>query len=137
MIRKMCKGCGSKDNSFYRHPGMTDGYLNYCKVCVRERVTRHRHKNIESAREYDRKRAKEPHRITLNASVTKKWRKDNPEKYRAQNILNNAIRDGKIERQPCHCGEKAHAHHHDYSRPLDVTWLCAIHHKGHHSRSAV
>jgi len=35
---------------------------------------------------------------------------------------------------PCEiCGcEKSEAHHDDYSRPLDVRWLCRVHHLMHH-----
>lgn len=47
-------------------------------------------------------------------------------------MVNNAIRDGKIARQPCEvCGRKAQAHHEDYSKPLDVRWLCFQHHREH------
>ena len=38
-------------------------------------------------------------------------------------------------RKPCAvCGSKkfVHAHHDDYSRPLDVKWLCAMHHVKEH-----
>lgn len=47
-----------------------------------------------------------------------------------------AIRVGKLKRQPCEqCANPvAMAHHDDYSKPLDVRWLCAnchyLHHKG-------
>ena len=36
------------------------------------------------------------------------------------------LRRGKIQRQPCRdCGDKkSEMHHADYSKPLDVTWLC-------------
>lgn len=40
-----------------------------------------------------------------------------------------------MARAPCEvCGtdERVHAHHHDYSRPLDVRWLCFRCHKGSH-----
>ena len=45
-----------------------------------------------------------------------------------------AIRSGKIARQPCaRCGsDRAVAHHDDYSKPLDVTWLCRTHHAERH-----
>lgn len=39
---------------------------------------------------------------------------------------NNALRRGEIERGDCvDCGgEGQEMHHEDYSKPLDVTWLC-------------
>jgi ribosomal protein S27AE len=60
----------------------------------------------------------------------KEWRKRNPEKVRAHWIVSNAIRYGKLKRQPCEkCGnKKSHAHHADYSKPLEIKWLC---HKCH------
>ena len=50
-----------------------------------------------------------------------------PDKTKARNILGNAIRDGKIQRQSCErCGnDKTHGHHEDYTQPLDVMWLCS------------
>lgn len=57
---------------------------------------------------------------------TRKYRKNNPEKYRAHQLVLYAMRRGTLLRQPCEkCGaEKAEAHHDDYSKPLDVRWLC-------------
>lgn len=65
------------------------------------------------------------------------WRTKNPEKYKAHWILNSAITTGEIKRRPCEtCGEKrkyhVHAHHDDYTKPLEVKWLCVIHHKAVH-----
>jgi len=42
---------------------------------------------------------------------------------------------GGLQPQPCAvCGcEKAVAHHEDYTKPLDVTWLCRTHHQLRHS----
>jgi ribosomal protein S27AE len=42
-------------------------------------------------------------------------------------IVVRAIRSGVLVRGPCsRCGAaKTHAHHEDYSKPLDVVWLCA------------
>jgi hypothetical protein len=41
--------------------------------------------------------------------------------------VGNALRDGKLVKGPCaRCGTKNNiqSHHEDYSRKLDVTWLC-------------
>ncbi len=56
------------------------------------------------------------------------------EKGRAAEKFRAAIRYGKMERQPCEiCGQsKAQGHHTDYSKPLEVRWLCAKHHREEH-----
>lgn len=88
-------------------------------------------------RDYDRERGNLPHRVKAITANTKRWRRKNPEKYKAHNIVNNAIRDGKLSKGTCEvCGsDKVHAHHDDYSRPLDVRWRCAIHHQHIHHDS--
>lgn len=71
-----------------------------------------------------------------HAELACAYRARNREKTAAQNKLNYAIRKGLIQRQPCQkcdATEKVHAHHHDYSKPLDVEWFCyACHRKQHH-----
>ncbi len=122
-------------DEFYKHPDTSDGLAHLCKVCHRQRMVAHRRDN-ESVREYDRRRAKTPARRSHAAQVGKLWRQRHPDRYRAQNAVNNALRDGKIDRsdacQKCGAEKILHAHHADYSRPLDVVWLCArCHHVGH------
>jgi hypothetical protein len=62
---------------------------------------------------------------------TIEWRKDNPDGYKAQTAVGNAIRDGKLIKQPCQVcrSEDVEGHHEDYSKPLEVEWLCSRHHK--------
>lgn len=46
-----------------------------------------------------------------------------------------AVRSGALKRLPCErCGAThcVHGHHEDYSRPLDVRWLCPKCHARHH-----
>jgi hypothetical protein len=83
---------------------------------------------------YDRARAKTPERKSKTRVIADRWRRQNPDGYRAHNALNNAIRDRKIFKEPCAlCGATdVHGHHKDYARPLNVVWLCAkCHHRLH------
>lgn len=56
------------------------------------------------------------------------------EKSNCRQKVNYAIEHEKIRRQPCQkCGEpNADAHHEDYSKPLEIIWLCKRHHKEIH-----
>jgi len=88
-----------------------------------------------------------------NAFNLRRYRKNNPEKQkairrkndklykerhkdkvRAGIILRRATAKGTIIRQPCRvCGNvNSHGHHKDYSKPLNVDWLCDKHHKEEH-----
>ena len=132
---KTCFKCSSVRplDDFYRHPGMADGRLNKCKACTKADVRAHRRDN-DSVREYDRERAKLPHRVAKQIRVTREWRAANPERRAAHIALGNAVRDGRVKQQPCWvCGERAEAHHPDYSAPLEVVWLCPMHHKRTHA----
>ena len=57
-----------------------------------------------------------------------------PERVKAKNLLASAIRYGKKKKGCCceKCGstEKIEGHHNDYSKPLDVMWLCNSCHVG-------
>ena len=55
---------------------------------------------------------------------------------RAWRLVMVAIKKGLINPQPCEvCGEeKSQAHHDDYSKPLEVRWLCNKHHRQWHAK---
>ena len=63
-----------------------------------------------------------------------------PERIKCRDILYKAKSKGEITSpKVCEkCGNKLklHAHHKDYSKPLDVTWLCRYCHEEIHSRSS-
>lgn len=72
------------------------------------------------------------------ADVAFLWQQQNPEKVKAKNIVHKAIRQGII-RKPIQCSNcsietKLIAHHNDYSKPLEVIWLCVSCHKRLHSK---
>lgn len=141
---KTCRECGIEKPlaDYYVHKQMADGHLNKCKSCVKLRVSINLEKNADYYREYEKRRANLPHRVearkqyakTENGKIakkraSKKYAETNPLRRAAQIIVGNAVRDGKLIRQPCLvCGDKAQAHHPDYSSPLDVVWLCRFHH---------
>lgn len=76
-------------------------------------------------------RGKARHGAAVKADHARK-----PWKYRARNILNAAVRDGKVVKPSCcsRCGGvgRLHGHHHDYSKPLAVEWLCNPCHRAEH-----
>ncbi len=76
-------------------------------------------------RESSRANAKRPRKKRSNTKYA--------ERYSAIRV---AIRNGTIQRKPCEvCGNtKVEAHHEDYSKPLDVTWLCKKCHTEHHKQ---
>jgi len=78
--------------------------------------------------------------------VQRLWREKNPEKVKmwkrnvrkevkeAYKEYYKALYHGELVREPCVvCGEeKSQGHHEDYSKPLDVVWLCSLHHHERH-----
>ncbi len=103
-----------------------------CKECVREGVKANRIRKADYYREYDRSRGSRQPKEYLAT-----YRESYPAKHKAHNIVNNALRDGHITKEPCEvCGsEFSHAHHDDYFKPLCVRWLCAAHHQQWHAEN--
>lgn len=64
-----------------------------------------------------------------------RYRRRNPEKCEARDKVHYALKKGRIQKEVCVvCGEpRVHAHHETYAKPLDVVWLCDIHHNNLHS----
>lgn len=62
-------------------------------------------------------------------------------KVRARSKVYVALASGRLEKRPCEAVDRhgrfcrrtpVHAHHEDYSRPLDVVWLCRCCHARRH-----
>lgn len=141
-----CKQCNTSK-------GAEDFYASNqtrCKDCIKERVRAHRQANLEKVRAYDRMRGAAPHRVAARiayqqtsqgkqamarARLSYKLRK--PERRAAHVALGNAVRDGRVIPWPVcavpDCCGRPQGHHPDYSRPLDVVWLCDKHHKEAHA----
>lgn len=132
---KICFKCKTNKPmlEFYKHSEMKDGHLNKCKECTKKDVRLDR-QNSPNAREYDKKRFKEnKKRREKIQDRSNEWNKKNPLGYKAHYLVSNAIRDGRLKKMPCEvCCGKAHAHHDDYAKPLNVRWLCPVHHQQLH-----
>lgn len=72
-----------------------------------------------------------------HASYMREWRKTHPlspearEKDISRSYGASYVRRGKLKREPCEiCGAPAEMNRRDYSRPLDIRWLCRRHRLG-------
>lgn len=148
-----CKLCGlnSDQVEFYK------GVNCRCKECHKAEVRRNRAERSEQYRLYEKMRFKrDPHRNEANkayaktpkgkashAAATKKRNSLNPLKRAANVILGNAVRSGRVIK-PEECSKCAripprrqlHGHHEDYTKPLDVVWICASCHGFEHNGEA-
>ena len=107
------------------------------------RYLANREERLVKMREY----SKSPEGISVKQAyakarvgVTMAWRERNPEKRRAHSLLYYAVQCGKIKRPDAcpKCGREClvEGHHADYSKPLEVDWLCrSCHVLEHRARS--
>jgi hypothetical protein len=132
---KPCIGCGiwKALTEFYRHAMMADGHLNRCKACQKAISRAAYERNRGQRAEYERSREMTPERRAAKARYQTQYRERNRIKRNARARVERAIRIGKLRREPCvSCGATpAEGHHPDYSKPLDVVWLCFRCHREH------
>lgn len=85
-------------------------------------------------RESDRARYQRDRTKRIAAMKRYAKTKRDPEKRAANVAVGNAVRDGRLKKEPCEvCEEvRVEAHHADYSKPLEVEWLCSVHHGAKH-----
>mgnify|MGYP000985966304 CR=1 FL=1 len=126
---KTCKMCGeARDESNF------PGRKRTCNICYNrmyhENVGGLRDRVLARTKRKDAKRTKLDH-LEKKRKAMEKW----PEKMRARQIVANALKKGTVTRMPCQiCGSdrRVHAHHDDYSKPLQILWLCSFHHGERH-----
>lgn len=144
-MEKKCSKCGKVKplDVFYKgYSPEQDGYSSSCKECTKSAMRKNYEKRSQDPEwiEKQRERGREKyHRLykgkAYNGSVEakKRWAERNTIKRAAHLVVSNAIRDGRMEKKPCEkCGDEAVAHHEDYTKPYEVTWLCVKHHNKRH-----
>ena len=94
----------------------------------------YRRENRPKLRAYFKQyRADKPH---IYVPYRQRWTRANKHKRRAHSIVAVAVKNGRISR-PANCqecgnvgtGGRIFGHHDDYSKPLDVRWLCGVCHR--------
>lgn len=134
---KTCYKCSKEKpiDAFYKQKSVFDGYANKCKECAKADARANYRKNHEHYLQYERLRRTSEKRKAKAIQDCKRIRAEHPEKFKAHSAVSAAKRSGKLVQQPCEiCGaSRTFAHHDDYSKPLDVIWLCPQHHKWIHA----
>lgn len=99
---------------FFRNAKGKNGRSTVCKVCW----ILYPHKKFDYSTEKERER-----------------RAKSPQKVRARRAVQQAVLRGKLIKKPCEvCGiTNVQAHHKNYSKQLDVKWLCRKHHELEHN----
>ena len=137
MKSKHCTRCGIKKRLEEYSPDKRkkDGRYAACRTCCSAYLRTPKAKGVarkyrqtpkaqEARKQYDntpdRKRRKTEHQ--------RKFRTKNPDKHRAHGLVSNALKRGELYRpNSCSsCGVECapDGHHPDYSKPLEVEWLC-------------
>ena len=143
----ICNKCGGSGPFYPYRPRV-------CIECERARVRAYyevnrervqttnrsyRKANLEQVRALDRRIARERNGSLERVAQRAAWIARNPEKARAQAILHKAVERKKILKpttcSKCGAEGRIEAHHPDYSKPLEVIWLCRIHHVEAHRTS--
>lgn len=125
---KRCKKCGESKalSEFNKNKLGSDGLASSCKSC----------KSKYNSQRYDKqsssilKQQADKYATQDKVKSVSKYVKANPNKHAAHIAVSKAIKLGKLVRQLCECcgSDKTAAHHDDYSKPLEVRWLCRKHH---------
>lgn len=152
-MMRTCKLCGDTSDKveFYK------GVNCRCKECHKEQVRLNRHEKAEQyaayekmrfkrdpwRNEYNKAKAKTPEYKAAHNALVRRRNAIHPDKRAANVMVCNAVRDGRLIK-PLECSQcgrvpprrQLHGHHEDYSKPLDVKWICsACHGLEHHGEA--
>jgi hypothetical protein len=126
-----CNGCKReklriKSAQEGRRPKNEFGRKTTCSNCGREKEGTYLNESYCSPCKLFRKKQLRPHRTD-----EQKFKDD------VRRFTWLQIKKGLLVRLPCEVcktNEKVEAHHDDYTKPLEVRWLCRKHHQEHHRK---
>ncbi len=160
-VKKTCSTCKEIKSiaCFYKQPKGLYGRTGSCKECRKKTSNNWAEKNkdrknlLERERKRDRKqycekwRKENPNYFKeyykqnreIRLECNRRFWENNPERYESWKIYQRA-RSNRILINPGQCQMcgtkemKIQAHHFDYSKPLEVCWVCIECHKDVHRR---
>lgn len=124
--KKKCSKCDREKSlcDFSPHKRMALGRQSYCKQCVIEWKAANKKAVAKSHQKSDKKK-----------------RLKYLEKEKARHLTYYAVKTGGLIRpdycESCFTESPVEGHHKDYSKPLDVEWLCRKCHSNVHNRNMV
>lgn len=155
METKACRKCGiEKDLSeFHKDSNTKDGLAYACKHCrckyqreyqsqhrehYRRLFAKHRLDHPEQYKWYREEYTKTTQYRIMHSQKAQEYKKSHREAIKAHNKVTKAIISGKLVRpgfcSQCNSTGKIEAHHPDYSKPLEVVFLCVKCHMEEHKR---
>ena len=129
---KRCYKCDTHKqlDSFYKDRSRKDGLVNECKPCRKVRVEMWQKDNPDYMKEYSHKnkeKYKGMYKESNLASVVA-YQERNPIKVKAKLAVSKALKEGALAKpvlcEQCGSESRLDGHHDDYSKVLEVRWLC-------------
>jgi hypothetical protein len=138
---KECSACGRRKDEaeFYVNKATSDGLTYRCRVCMSD-YQKARREALNASKPDGWKKKTEDMAAYMKAwkeanpgymtKAKRDWWNRNKDRQRVKDAVKYALKTGKLVKTACQvCGKvEVEGHHPDYSRPLDVVWLCKEHH---------
>ena len=134
----MCKHCNKEKSvkSFSWNNKKMGWRSHTCLDCYNQQQRDKRERYPERYKEARKRYYKKNRQIILDKIAS--YREQNSIKRYAQKIVEYAVKRGDIKKKTCEiCGGKeTEAHHDDYSKPLNIKWVCRKCHRRIHGKYA-
>ncbi|SRR6266496_2799990 len=127
---RICRKCGFKKEEKEFCISKQISRSNLCRSCYKQYQHEWK-KNHPQSELHHKKLYRERHKQQIKAYAKtwhEKWRNANREKKHAHDAVRSAIRTGILTRPDkcalCSKSKHIEAHHPDYTKQLDVIWVC-------------
>lgn len=135
---RKCDYCNTAKKNSQMTTGIRGGVRtirNICKFCESARKREYYNRTAEKQKQ------KSINRVASgkSAECSRRMNAKHPEKISARKKAQEAVLSGKLIKEPCRdcSAEKVEGHHPDYSKPLEVIWLCKTHHSFIHRKQPI